>query len=136
MEAKSPQKAMVAYEKALEWQDLFELAVRHSELVSEENVEAMAYRVSGSFDGSSISVDSGFTFSLPEDLVSKKRFNEAARVILDYTTDVRTAVISLVQGNEFSEALRIVRRYLTFLGFFGDIQLNTLDHSKAKARTC
>ncbi|KAE9404784.1 IKI3-domain-containing protein [Gymnopus androsaceus JB14] len=88
VEAKRPQKAMVAYEKALEWQDLFELAVRHSELVSEEDVQAMAYRVS-------------------EDLVSKKRFAEAARLILDYTTDVRMAVITLVQGNEFSEALRI-----------------------------
>ncbi|KAJ3881879.1 IkappaB kinase complex IKAP component [Lentinula edodes] len=88
VEAKHPQKAMVAYEKALEWQELFELALRHSELVSDESVEDMAYRVS-------------------EDLVSKKRFAEAARVILDYTSDVKTAVITLVQGNEFSEALRI-----------------------------
>lgn len=40
--------------------------------------------------------------------MSKKRFAEAARVILDYTSDVKTAVITLVQGNEFSEALRIV----------------------------
>ena len=46
--------------------------------------------------------------TLSEDLVSKKRFAEAARLILDYTTDVRMAVITLVQGNEFSEALRIV----------------------------
>ncbi|KAF5387234.1 hypothetical protein D9757_006815 [Collybiopsis confluens] len=88
VEAKHPQKAMVAYEKAFEWQDLFDLALRHEELVSEEDVEAMAYRVS-------------------EDLASKKRYAEAARVILDYTTDVRTAVIVLVQGNEFSEALRL-----------------------------
>ncbi|KAJ3932076.1 MAG: IkappaB kinase complex IKAP component [Lentinula lateritia] len=88
VEARRPQKAMVAYEKALEWQELFELALRHSELVSNERIEDMAYRVS-------------------EDLVSKKRFAEAARVILDYTSDVKTAVITLVQGNEFSEALRI-----------------------------
>ncbi|KIK60852.1 hypothetical protein GYMLUDRAFT_244010 [Collybiopsis luxurians FD-317 M1] len=88
VEAKRPQKAMVAYEKALEWQELFELALRYGEFVSEEELEAMAYRVS-------------------EDLVSKKRFAEAARVVLDYTTDVRTAVIMLVQGNEFSEALRV-----------------------------
>ncbi|KAJ3809935.1 IkappaB kinase complex IKAP component [Lentinula aff. lateritia] len=88
VEAKRPQKAMVAYEKALEWQELFELALRRSELVSDESIEDMAYRVS-------------------EDLVSKKRFAEAARVILDYTSDVKTAVITLVQGHEFSEALRI-----------------------------
>ncbi|KAJ4471530.1 IkappaB kinase complex IKAP component [Lentinula aciculospora] len=89
VEAKRPQKAMVAYEKALEWQELFELALRHPELVNGEDVQDMAYRVS-------------------EDLVSKKRFPEAARVILDYTADVRTALIALVQGNEFSEALRII----------------------------
>lgn len=47
VEANSPQKAMVAYEKALEWQDLFELAVRNSGLISEEDFQAMAYRVSG-----------------------------------------------------------------------------------------
>ncbi|KAJ3966250.1 IkappaB kinase complex IKAP component [Lentinula raphanica] len=89
VEANRPQKAMVAYEKALEWQELFELALRHSELVNDDDVQAMAYRVQ-------------------EDLLSKKRFTEAARVILDYTQDVRTAVIALVQGNEFSEAMRII----------------------------
>ncbi|KAJ3981419.1 IkappaB kinase complex IKAP component [Lentinula detonsa] len=88
VEAKRPQKAMVAYEKALEWQELFDLALRHPELMSEEDVQDMAYRVS-------------------EDLVSKKRFAEAARVILDYTPEIRTAVIMLVRGNEISEALRI-----------------------------
>ncbi|ESK87867.1 pol ii transcription elongation factor [Moniliophthora roreri MCA 2997] len=81
------QKAMVAHEKALEWQELFDLAVRTQ--VSAEDLEAMAYRVS-------------------EDLVSKKRFAEAAKVLLDYANDIRTAVINLVQGNELSEARRIV----------------------------
>ncbi|KAF9075492.1 IkappaB kinase complex IKAP component [Rhodocollybia butyracea] len=92
VEAKSLQKAMVSYEKALEWQDLFELALRHSELANMEDIQAMAYRLS-------------------EDLTSKKRYAEAARIILDYTSDVRTAVITLVQGHEFSEALRIVSYY-------------------------
>jgi len=45
---------------------------------------------------------------LPEDLSSKKRYPEAARVLLDYSKDVRLAVIALVQGHHFSEARRIV----------------------------
>lgn len=44
-----------------------------------------------------------------EDLSSKKRYQEAARVLLDYARDVREAVIALVQGNHFSEARRVVR---------------------------
>lgn len=39
---------------------------------------------------------------------SKKRFADAARVLLDYAKDVRHAVIALVEGNSFSEARRIV----------------------------
>ena len=45
---------------------------------------------------------------LVEDLSSKKRHSEAARVLLDYCKDLREAVIALVQGNGFSEARRIV----------------------------
>lgn len=61
------------------------------------------------------------TFAIDE-LSSKKRFSEAARVLLDYACDDNQAVIALVQGNEFSEARRIVRlprncgrRALTYL---------------------
>ena len=43
-----------------------------------------------------------------EDLGSKKRYAEAGQVLLDYAEDVREAVIILVQGNQFSEARRIV----------------------------
>jgi elongator complex protein 1 len=43
-----------------------------------------------------------------EDLVSKKRHPEAARVLLDYGKDVREAVVALVAGNGFSEARRVV----------------------------
>ena len=45
---------------------------------------------------------------LVEDLSSKKRYSEAARVLLDYCKDLREAIIALVQGNGFSEARRIV----------------------------
>ena len=43
-----------------------------------------------------------------EDLSSKKRYSESAQVLLDYSKDVREAVIALVEGNNFSEARRIV----------------------------
>ena len=43
-----------------------------------------------------------------EDLSSKKRFADAARVLLDYAGDVRHAVIAFVEGNLFSEARRVV----------------------------
>jgi elongator complex protein 1 len=48
----------------------------------------------------------------PEDLVSKKRYIEAGRVLFDYAEDEREAVIALVQGNQFSEARRIVSCHL------------------------
>lgn len=45
VEAKKLQKAMVAHEKALEWQELFMLAVQIG--MSEKDVVETAYRVSG-----------------------------------------------------------------------------------------
>lgn len=54
--------------------------------------------------------DNSFHFPyVIEDLGSKKRHSEAARVLLDYAKDIREAVIALAQGNHFSEARRIVR---------------------------
>ncbi|KAJ7188994.1 pol II transcription elongation factor [Mycena filopes] len=85
--AEALSKAMVAYEKALDWQELFDLAGRTG--ASQDDIVAMGYRVG-------------------EDLTSKKRHSDAARVLLDYAKDVREAVITLVQGNCFSEARRIV----------------------------
>ena len=51
---------------------------------------------------------SEIAYRISEDLSSKKRYTESARVLLDYAHDVREAVIYLVQGNEFSEARRVV----------------------------
>ncbi|KDQ56269.1 hypothetical protein JAAARDRAFT_36447 [Jaapia argillacea MUCL 33604] len=87
LEAGKRPKAMIAHEKALEWQELFDLAM--VEQMSEDEITDMGYRVA-------------------EDLSSKKRFSEAARVLLDYVKDVRQAVIALVEGHAFSEARRIV----------------------------
>ncbi|KAJ7496599.1 pol II transcription elongation factor [Mycena latifolia] len=80
-------KGMVAHEKSLDWQELFDLAGRTG--VSQDDIIAMGYRVA-------------------EDLTSKKRYADAARVLLDYAKDTREAVIALVQGNCFSEARRII----------------------------
>ncbi|CAK5281923.1 unnamed protein product [Mycena citricolor] len=87
VQASATSKAMVAYEKGLEWQELFDLAGRTG--ISDEDVVDMAYRVA-------------------EDLVSKKRHSDAGRILVDYTHDIREAVIALVQGNRFSEARRLI----------------------------
>ncbi|KAG6809392.1 hypothetical protein H0H92_000447 [Tricholoma furcatifolium] len=87
IEAQKFSKAMVAHEKALEWQELFYLACQTG--MPEDEVVATGYRVA-------------------EDLVSKKRHPEAARVLLDYAKDIREAIIAYVHGNHFSEARRVI----------------------------
>ncbi|KAI0697397.1 IkappaB kinase complex IKAP component [Cerioporus squamosus] len=83
-QANKPERALIAHEKALDWQELFELVGQQNLPTSE-----IAYRVA-------------------DELTSKKRFLEAATVLLDYADDVRQAVIALVEGNHFSEARRII----------------------------
>lgn len=100
-------KAMVAYEKALEWQELFDLALR--EHMSEVDIISMGYRIAGWFLKTIYVTSTIEQSSLPEDLSSKKRYPEAARVLLDYSKDTRQAVITFVQGHDFSEARRVVR---------------------------
>ncbi|OJA14136.1 hypothetical protein AZE42_06727 [Rhizopogon vesiculosus] len=87
VEASDARRAMVSHERALEWQELFELCLK--EQLSDEEVIETAYRIA-------------------DELLSKKRFSESARVLLDYAKDIRHAVNALVQGNEFAEARRIV----------------------------
>jgi elongator complex protein 1 len=45
VEAKRTRKAMISHEKALEWQELFNLAVLDE--MDEEDIVAMGYRVAG-----------------------------------------------------------------------------------------
>ncbi|KAI6112013.1 pol II transcription elongation factor [Pisolithus croceorrhizus] len=87
VEASDLRRAMVAHERALEWQELFQLSAK--EVVPEDEVKEIAYRIAG-------------------ELLSKKRYSEAARVFIDYAGDNCQAVTALVQGNEISEARRIV----------------------------
>ena len=100
-------KAISAYEKALEWRQLFDLATRED--FPEDEIVEMGYRVAGS---PMILMENSLTY-LPalntERLSLKKRYHESARILLDYCKDVREAVVALVQGNDFAEARRIVR---------------------------
>lgn len=97
---------MLAYEKALDWQMLFDVAVQQQK--TQDDLVAIAYRIAGKLlMPRTFQYLCGSSFSL-EDLSSKKRYQESARVLLDYAKDVRQAVISLVQGNMISEARRIV----------------------------
>lgn len=50
----------------------------------------------------------GADLVLIDGLNSKKRYAEAATVLLDYAGDVRQAVIAYVEGNLFADARRIV----------------------------
>lgn len=45
VEASDLRKAIIAHERALEWQELFELCVK--EALSEDEVKRVAYRVAG-----------------------------------------------------------------------------------------
>ncbi|KAI5890064.1 IkappaB kinase complex, IKAP component [Schizophyllum commune H4-8] len=87
LEAGGDAKAMQAMEKALDWENLFDLALRNK--LEDTVLVDMAYRVA-------------------EGLVAKKKYADAGRVLLDYAHDVREAVIALVQGNLFSAARRII----------------------------
>jgi hypothetical protein len=68
-----------------------------------------------------------------ENLVSKKRHSEAARVLLDYSKDIREAVIALVQGNHFSEARRVVSMH--FSGLLLIVNHNVPDDNDIESRT-
>lgn len=99
-------KAMIAHEKALQWQELFCLAAQTE--MTDGDVIDMGYRVAGMCLNSLFDDNVTVMFLSSEDLVAKKRHSEAARVLLDYSMNIREAVVALVQGNHFSEARRIV----------------------------
>ncbi|KAG6382066.1 pol II transcription elongation factor [Boletus reticuloceps] len=91
VEAGDLRKAMIAHERALEWQELFDISTR--EKVPEEEVKEIAYRITGAF--------------------VKEASPRGSTSLIDYAGDIRQAVITLVQGNELSEARRIVSLHST-----------------------
>jgi len=98
---------MIAYEKSLQWQEVFEIVV--SEGLNVDEREEIARRVAGKTFGSlSFFLRSSFIFVFLDDLATKQRYVEAARVLFDYADDVNEGVASLVRGGAWSEARRIV----------------------------
>lgn len=83
--AKLSEKAMEAYDRAHAWQELFGLMTVHG--IDKSEIEDTAYRVA-------------------EDLNQRRRFQEAGRVLFDYTDDVQAAADQFVKGSEFAEAIR------------------------------
>lgn len=96
---------MLAYEKALDWPELFDLALQQQ--IGSDELVSSAYRTAGAYSSGS-AASSVIHICNVEDLSGKKRYQEAARVLLDYAQDVREAAVALVQGNLISEARRIV----------------------------
>ncbi len=83
------------------------MAVREN--TPQDDLADMGYRVAGTIFTRCWSFWA-LLISPVEDLTSKKRYSDASRVLLDYSKDVREAIIALVQGSEFSEARRIVSK--------------------------
>ncbi|BGP18516.1 hypothetical protein JCM10213_002969 [Rhodosporidiobolus nylandii] len=82
-----PQKALLAYQRANAWQELFTLAL--STGVPEDEVKELA-------------VDTA------ESLTGKRRYADAARVLLDYGKDVEASVQALCEGNLYAEGIRLI----------------------------
>jgi hypothetical protein len=122
VQAKNPAKAMIAYERALDWRELFDLAARES--TSQDDLAEIGLRVAGTI--SVLSTYVGINWIPADDLSSKKRYAEAATVLLDYARDVRQAVIAYVEGNSFSDARRIVSSSPHLGGEFTGVSLSDL----------
>ncbi|GAA5956343.1 hypothetical protein JCM21900_006151 [Sporobolomyces salmonicolor] len=86
-----PAKAMLAYQHANAWPELFTLALTSGKR-SPAEVKELATEVG-------------------ESLASKRRYAEAARVLLEYGRDVEAAVAALCEGNLYSEAVRLTALY-------------------------
>ncbi|GAA5945114.1 hypothetical protein JCM3775_000913 [Rhodotorula graminis] len=81
-----PEKALLAYQRANLWRELFTLA-RSSGIVDDDAVKELAADVAESLSG-------------------KRRHAEAAQVLLEYGGDVDGAVYYLCEGSLHSEAVR------------------------------
>ncbi|GAA5870104.1 hypothetical protein JCM1840_003583 [Sporobolomyces johnsonii] len=86
-----PAKAMLAYQHANAWPELFTLALTSGKR-SPAEVKELAVEVG-------------------ESLTGKRRYAEAGRVLLEYGRDVEAAVGALCEGNLYSEAVRLTALY-------------------------
>lgn len=83
--ARKPEKTCKAYEKAHAWRELFTLALQQK--MPKQSILELCERVT-------------------DHLSSRGKHLEAARVFIDYSEDVDSAVDVLCRGTEFSEAYR------------------------------
>ena len=49
-----------------------------------------------------------FVFALLDSLKGSRRYAEAARVLLDYAEDPEEAIVTLLEGGSWEEALRLI----------------------------
>ena len=49
-----------------------------------------------------------FIFALLDSLKNSRRYTEAARVLLDYAEDAEEAIVTLLEGSSWEEALRLI----------------------------
>ena len=49
-----------------------------------------------------------FRFCSADSLKGSRRYTEAARVLLDYAEDVEEAIVTLLEGSAWEEALRLI----------------------------
>jgi hypothetical protein len=99
-------KALLAYEKSHQWKEAF--ALTSAAHLDETEISSLATRMAGEHPQP---IENSLShIHVQEDLIGRKRYVEAARILLDYGDDVKGALVALVQGNDVSEALRVVRR--------------------------
>ena len=48
------------------------------------------------------------TFDFSDSLKTNRKYSEAARVLIDYADDVEEAIVTLLEGNTWEEALRLI----------------------------
>ncbi|GAA5975319.1 hypothetical protein JCM5350_006430 [Sporobolomyces pararoseus] len=84
--SEQPDKAILAYQHANAWQELFTVAYNSQK--SEEEVKELAVEIA-------------------ERLTSKRRYAEAGKVLLEYGQDLPAAIDALCEGNLFAEAVRL-----------------------------
>ncbi|GAA5833802.1 hypothetical protein JCM3766R1_000102 [Sporobolomyces carnicolor] len=101
-----PDKAILAYQHANAWQEVFTVAFNSQK--STEELKDLAYDVA-------------------ERLTSKRRYAEAAKVLVEYGQDLPAAVDALCEGNLFAEAVRFTALHNRRDLIESRIQSSTLD---------
>ncbi|GAA5832721.1 hypothetical protein JCM11251_005735 [Rhodosporidiobolus azoricus] len=99
-------KALLAYQRANAWQELFTLAL--SAGILQEEIKEIAVDVA-------------------DNLTGKRRYADAARVLLEYAKDVEGAVQALCEGNLYSEAVRLIALHSRTDLLESHIEPSTLD---------